>query len=170
MEAGAGFGAGGETSVLVSVFSAEVDGDVRFVLTAAAVRISDLTGGGAVSSAPASAFNKRETSEAVVSFLEFCPSPTVSDVVVESFLGRPLLRFGERGAFPSSLGDVGCGEGLAVLSCSGNLRLVFGGRPLFLFKGVTREFTLESAEDDVVSLPGAVSVFLDWFPPRPRPR
>lgn len=132
--------------------------------------VSDLWGGGSVGatgSVLASIFDKPDTSEVVVSFLEFCPSLTVSGVVVESLRGRPLLRFGERGGFPSSVGEMGCGEVAAtVLSVGG----VLGGRPLFLLIGVTREFTLDSVEAEVASLPGGVSVFLAWFPPRPRPR
>lgn len=118
----------------------------------------------------ASVFDIPDTPVVAFSFLEFCPSLTVSGMVVESLRGRPLLRFGERGGFPSSLGEVGCGEGVTVLSGSGNLGGVLGGRPLFLFKGVTREFTLESVEVEAVSLPGVMSVFLDWFPPLPLPR
>lgn len=98
----------------------------------------------------------------MVSFLELCPS--LSGKFEVSLRGRPLLRFGERGGFPSSFGEVGC-----VLSVSGNLGGVFGGRPLFLFTGATREFTLESVEVEVVSLPGITSVFFDWFPPLPLP-
>lgn len=123
-----------------------------------------------VGSVLASVFDIQDTQVVVVSFLEFCPSLTVSGVVVESLRGRPLLRFGERGGLPSSLGEVGCGEGVTVLSDSGNLGGVLGGRPLFLFKGVTREFTLDSVEVKVLSLPGGMSIFLDWFPPLPRPR
>lgn len=103
----------------------------------------------------------------VDSFLEFCSSLIVSGEVVESLRGRPLLRFGEFGGFPSSLCDVGCGEEATVLPASGNLGGVLGGRPLFLFKFPARELTLDSVE--VVSLPG-VSVFLDWFAPLPRLR
>lgn len=100
--------------------------------------------------------------------LEFCPAPTVSGAVIESLRGRPLLRFGERGGLPSSLGDVGCGGGDTVNSGSGTLGGVLGGRPLFLFIGAMTELTLGSVE--VLSLPGGVSVFLGWFPPLPLPR
>lgn len=111
-----------------------------------------------------------DISVVVVSFLKFCPSPTVSGTVVESLRGRPLLRFGERGGFPSSVGEVG-GEGIViVLSGSDNLGGVLGGRPLFLFKGVPTEFTPDSARDEVGSLPGSMSTFLGWFPPLPLPR
>lgn len=137
------------------------------MLTAAAIGVSDFWG--AAGSVLASGFDEPDTSVVVISFFELCPSPTVSGIVVESFRGRPLLRFGERGGFPSSPGEVGCGEGVTVLSDSGILGGVLGGRPLFLFSGVTREFTLDSAEVEVASFPGGVSVFLDWFPPRPRP-
>lgn len=88
---------------------------------------------------------------------------------MESLRGRPLLRLGDSGGCPSSIGDVGCGEVVVVLSSSGSLGGVLGGRPLFLFKGGTREFTLDSTEGEAVSLPGGVSVFLDWFAPRPLP-
>lgn len=138
------------------------------MLATAALGVSNFWG--AAGCVLASGFDKPDTSVAEVSVLEFCPSLMVSGMVVESLRGRPLLRFGERGGFPSSLGEPGCGEGVTVLSGSGNLEGVLGGRPLFLFKGVTREFTLDSVEVEVVSLPGGVSVFLDWFPPRPRPR
>lgn len=134
-------------------------------MTTAAIGVSDLCGDETVGSVLASVFDIQDTS---VSFVEFCPSLIGSGEVVESLRGRPLLRFGERGGFPSSLGEVGCGEVVTVLSGSCNLGGVLGGRPLFLFKGVQREFTLESVE--VVSLPGVTSVFLDWFPPLPRPR
>lgn len=127
-------------------------------------------GDGTVGSVLASVFDIPDTSVVVVSFLEFCPSQTASGVVVESFRGRPLLRFGERGGFPSSLGEVGCGEAVTVQSGSDNLGGVLGGRPLFLFKGIAKEFTLDSVEAEEASLPGGVSVFLGWFPPRPRPR
>lgn len=137
-------------------------------MTTAAIGVSDLFGDGGVGSVLASVFDRSDTPVGVFSFLEFCPSLTVSGVVVESLRGRPLLRFGERGGFPSSLGEVGSGEGATVLSGSGNLGGVFGGRPLFLFKGVTRE--LDSVAVEVASLPGGVSVFLDWFHPLPRPR
>lgn len=114
-----------------------------------------------VGSVLASVTAKPDTSVVVVvSFLEFCPSLTVSGMVVESLRGRPLFRFGERGGFPSH-GELGCGEGVTLLSSSGNLGTVLGGRPLFLFKGVTRELTLDSVEAEVASFPGGVSVFLD---------
>lgn len=137
------------------------------MLTTAAIRVSDFWG--AAGSVLASGLDKPDTSVVVVSFLEFCPSPTLSGMLVESLRGRPRLRFGDSGGFPSSLGVAGCG-GVTVLSGSGNLGGVLGGRPLFLFKGVTREFTLDSVEVEVASLPGVVSVFLHRFPPRPRPR
>lgn len=139
-------------------------------MTAAAMGVSNSRGGGTVGSVIVSVFNTPETPVVVVSFLEFCPSLTVSRKVVESLRGRPRLRFGERGGCPSSLGEVGCGEGVTVLSGSGNLGEVLGGRPLFLFKGVAREFTLDSVEVEVASLPGGMSVFLAWFPPLPLPR
>lgn len=139
-------------------------------MTTAAIGVSDLWGGETVGSVLASVLDIPDIPVVVVSFLELCPSLTVSGAVVESLRGRPLLRFGERGGFPSSLGEVGCEEGVTVLSDSGNLGGVLGGRPLFLFKGATTEFTLESVEVAVASLPGCTSVFLDWFPPLPRPR
>lgn len=132
--------------------------------------ISGLWGDGDVSSVPASVFDEPDASAAYVSFLEFCSSLTTSGVVVESFRGRPLLRFGESGGFPSSLGEVCCGDGVTVPSGSDTLRVDLGGRPLFLFKGVSREFPQDSAEVEVASLPSGVSVLLDWFPPRPLPR
>lgn len=138
------------------------------MLTTAAVRVSDFWG--AAGTVLASGLDKPDTAVVVVSFLKFCPSPTLSDVVVESLRGRPRLRFGDSGGFPSWLSLAGCGVGVPVLSGSGNLGGVLGGRPLFLFKGVTREFTLGSVEVDVGSLSGVASVFLHWFPPRPRPR
>lgn len=118
----------------------------------------------------ASVFDIPDMSAVMISFLEFCPSQTASGMVVESLRGRPRLRFGERGGFPSSFGEVGCGEAVAVLSGSDNLGGVLGGRPLFLFKGVAKEFTLDSVEVEEASLPGGVSVFLGWFPPLPLPR
>lgn len=118
----------------------------------------------------ASVFDIPDMSAVMISFLEFCPSQTASGMVVESLRGRPRLRFGERGGFPSSFGEVGCGEEVAVLSGSDNLGGVLGGRPLFLFKGVAKEFTLDSVEVEEASLPGGVSVFLGWFPPLPLPR
>lgn len=119
-----------------------------------------------------SVFDLPGTPVVVVALLELCPSPTVSGMIAESLRGRPLLRFGERGAFPSSFGVVGCAEGatVSVLSDSGNLGGVLGGRPLFLFKGATSEFTLGSVEVEVASLPGCMSVFLGWLPPLPLPR
>lgn len=117
----------------------------------------------------ASVFDIPGTPVLVVSFLHFCPSTIVSGKVEESLRGRPLLRFGERGGFPSSFGEVGCFEDATVLSASGNLG-VFGGRPLFLFKGVTIEFTLESVEVEMASLPGGMSAFLAWLLPLPLPR
>lgn len=132
--------------------------------------LSNFWGDGTDDPVIASVFDIPGTPVVVVSFLQFCPSLTVSGKVVESLRGRPLLRFGERGGFPSSVGEVGCFEEATVLSDSGNLEGVFGGRPLFLFKGVTREFTLESVEVEMASLPGGMSVFLDWLPPLPLPR
>lgn len=139
-------------------------------MTTAAIGVCDLWGGGTLGSVLASVFDIPDTPVMVVSFLEFCPSLIVSGKVVESLRGRPLLRFGERVGFPSSLGGVVCEEGVTVLSCSGNLGGVLGGRPLFLFKGIAREFALDSVEVEVVSLPGGMSVFLDWFAPLPLPR
>lgn len=136
----------------------------------ASMGVSDLWGDGTVGSVLASVFDIPGTPVVVVSFLEFCPSLTVSGMVVESLRGRPLLRFGESGGFPSSLGEVGCVEGATVLSDSGNLGGVLGGRPLFLFKGVTRELTLDSVEVEVASFPGGMSVFRDWLLPLPLPR
>lgn len=136
----------------------------------AVVGVSDLWGDRTVGSVLALVFDIPHTLVVVLSLLEFCPSLTVSRMVVDSLRGRPLLRFGERGGFPSSLGEVGCGEGVTVLSDSGNLGGVLGGRPLFLFKGTSREFTLDSAEVEVASLPGGTSIFLDWFTPLPLPR
>lgn len=101
---------------------------------------------------------------------EFCPSLTVSVVVVESLRGRPLLRLGDRVGFPSSLGKVGCNECVTVPSPSGSLGGVLGGRPLFLFNGVTSEFILDSVEAVVGSFPGTGSAFLDKFAPLPLPR
>lgn len=128
-------------------------------MTAAAAGVSDRTAGPVLGSV----FDAADTSE-------LCPSITVSSTVVESLRGRPLLRLGDRGGLPSSLGEVGCGEGVTVLSWSGSLGGVLGGRPLFLFKGGTSEFTLDSVEAEAGSLPGGVSVFLDWVAPLPRPR
>lgn len=125
---------------------------------------------GTVGSMLASVFDIPDTPGVVFSFLGFCPSLIVSGMFVESLRGRPLLRFGERGGFPSSFGEVGCWEGVTMLSDSGNLGGVLGGRPLFLFKGITREFTLDSVEVEVVSLPGVMSIFLGWFPPLPLPK
>lgn len=108
-----------------------------------------------------------DTSILVVSVLEVCSVLSVSGNDVESLRGRPLLRFGERGgfpSFPSSLGEVGCGEGLAVWSGSVILGGVLGGLPLLRFKGVVREFIFESVELEGVSLH---SVFLAWLPPLP---
>lgn len=135
----------------------------------AAMGVSDMWGVGTVGSVLASVFDIPDTPVMVVACLEFCPSLTGSGMVVESLRGRPRLRFGERGGFPCSFGEVGCVEGVTVLSCSGNLGGVLGGRPLFLFKGVTREFTLDSVEVEVGSLPGGTSVFLGWLPPLPLP-
>lgn len=134
----------------------------------AVVGVSDLRGDGTVGSVLASVFDI--PGAPVVSVLEICPSLIVSGMAMDSLRGRPLLRFGESGGFPSSFGKVGCGEGVTVCSESGNLGGVLGGRPLFLFKGVSREFTLDSVEAEVASLPGGMSVFLDWFPPLPLPR
>lgn len=135
----------------------------------AAMGVSDLWED--VGSVLASVFDIPDTAVVVVvSLLEICLSLTVSSTFVESLRGRPRLRFGESGGLPSSLSEVGCVEGVAVLSASGNLGGVLGGRPLFLFKGVTREFTLDSVEVAVASLPGGMSVFLDWIPPLPLPR
>lgn len=78
-------------------------------MTTAAIGVSDLWGDKTVDSVLASVFDITDTPAVVVSFLEFWPSLTVSGVVVESLRGRPLLRFGERGGFPSSTGKVGCG-------------------------------------------------------------
>lgn len=92
-------------------------------------------------------------------------------MVVESLRGRPLLRLGDSGGFPSSIAEMGCGHVVDALSSSGSLVGVLGGRPLFLFKGGMREFMLDSAaEVEAASLPGGMSVFLDWFTPRPLPR
>ncbi len=127
----------------------------------AAMGVSNLWGGGAVGSVLALVSDIPGRPVVVASFLEFCPSPIVSCVFEESLRGRPLLRLGERGGFPSSLGEMGCVEGVMVLSGSGNLGVILGGRPLFLFKGVAREIKLDSVEVEVVSLPGGMSGFLD---------
>lgn len=114
-----------------------------------------------VGSVLVSVFNKLESSVVVVvavSVLEFCPSQMLSGV--KSLQGRPLFRFGDREGFPSSVGDVGCGEGEGqgegeaadLLSGSVNLGGVLGGRPLFLLKGVTKEFKLDSEEEGSVFL------------------
>lgn len=132
----------------------------------AAMGLTNLRGDGGVSSVLTIVLDIPVRPVVVVS----CPSLIVSGMVVESLRGRPLLRFGERGGFPSSLGEMGCVEGVTGLLVSGNLGEVLGGRPLFLFKGVATEFKLGSVEVEVVSLPGAMSVFLDWFPPLPLPR
>lgn len=91
---------------------------------------------------PVSAFGK----------LELCASRTLSGVAVESLRGRPLFRFGDRGGFLSSV------EGEGVTLGSAKAVGFLGGRPLFLFKGVTRQLTLESVSD-----------FLVWGAPLPRP-
>lgn len=122
----------------------------------------------------AMAVSNESTASVLVSIFdtsEFCSSLIASAMVTQSLGGRPLLRLGDRGGFPSSLGEMGCGERVVVvvLSVSDILGGVLGGRPLFLFKGVPSAFTLDSAEAEVASLPGGVSVFLDWFPPLPLP-
>lgn len=127
----------------------------------AALGVSDLGADGAVGSVSASVSDIPDKEAVVASFLQFCPSLIVSGRFVESLRGRPLLRLGERGGFPSSLGEVGSVEGVTVFSGSGSLGEVLGGRPLFLFKGVVREFKLDSVEVGVASLPGVMSVFLD---------
>lgn len=132
-----------------------------------AITSSDLGGGATAGSLLTSAFVLPAVE---VAFFEFCPSLTVSGrVVVESLRGRPLLRLGESGGFPSSFGEVGCVGVATAPPDSGNLGGVFGGRPLFLFGGVTRELTPDSAEVEAGSLPGVGSVFLDWLPPLPLP-
>lgn len=129
-----------------------------------AAGVSGLWGGGTAGPVRASAF----VIPGAPTF--FCPSLTVSGTFAESLRGRPLLRLGESGGFLSSLGEVGCAGVATALPDSGNLGGVFGGRPLFLFRGVTRELTLDSAEVKAASLPGVGSVFLDWLPPLPLPR
>lgn len=123
---------------------------------------------GTVSSLLTSGFDVLGTPVVGVSCLEFCPSLMVSGIFAESFRGRPLLRFGESGGFPSSLGEVGWEGGVTVVSDSGNLGGVLGGRPLFLFTG-TRELALDSEVVEMASLPRPVSVLRDWFAPLPLP-
>lgn len=158
VESGFVCAAGAETSVLVSVSSAMVDSESRLVLKTAA-GVSDAS----AASVLMSVFDAADTSE-------ICSSPTASAAVMKSLGGRPLLRLGDRGGFPSSVGEVGCGEGVVVvLSVSDILGGVLGGRPLFLFNGVPSEFMLDSAEAEAASLLGGVSLFLDWLPPLPLP-
>lgn len=142
----------------MSISSALVDGEVVFVLALTGVGVSDNT-----ESELSSSFDTADAPG-------FCPSPAGSDAVTESLRGRPLFRFGDRGGFSSSRGKLAIGIGLTVLSDSNNLGEVLGGRPLFLFNGAAKEFKLDSVAPDVASFPGIESVFLDWFPPRPRPR
>lgn len=146
--------------VLVSLSSALVDW-AWFVVVAAALGLSDSCRDGSAGTV----FDKSDTPGVKVSFVRVCPSPALTGMVGDCLGGRPLLRFGERGAFPSSLGEVGCEEGVTGSSDSDDLGGVLGGRPLFLFREVAGQ--LESIEE---SFPGCVSVFLDWFPPLPLPR
>lgn len=73
----------------------------------AAVGVSALGGGDG--SELGSGFDMPDTPVTAVSSLALCPSFIVSSMAVdvESFRGRPLLRFGERVGFCSSLGEVG---------------------------------------------------------------
>lgn len=149
------FAAGAEASVLVSVSSASVDSESRLVLKTAA-EVSDVS----AASVLISVFDAADTSE-------ICSSPTASAAVTKSLAGRRLLRLGDRGGIPSSVGEVGCGEGVVVvvvvLSVSHILGGVLGGRPLLLLSGVPSEFMLDSAEAE------AASLLLDWLPPLPLP-
>lgn len=86
----------------------------------AALGLSSLWADGTVGSVLASVFDIPDRQAVVASFLQFCPSLIVSGVFVESLRGRPLLRLGERGGFPSSLGEVGCVEGVCVIVFSGS--------------------------------------------------
>lgn len=98
----AGFGAEAETSVLQSVPSALVDWEFLLVVMIASGCVAD----GTVSSLLTSGFDVLGTPVVGVSCL-LMVSLMVSGIFAGSFRGRPLLRFGESGGFPSSLGEVG---------------------------------------------------------------
>lgn len=77
------------------------------MLTEASIGFSDLTG--SVCSVLALFFGfGTETIVLFCTVLRACAK--------ESLLGRPLLRFGERGGLLTSLVEVGCGDGVPVFS------------------------------------------------------
>lgn len=111
---------------------------------------------GASGSVSAAAVSDREPAWLVVlavGVFEFFPAPTAFVTVVEFLRGRPLLRFGEKGGLPSSLGKLGWGGDRCSGWGSTTLRGVLGGRPLFRFNGGVELATLVP-EDALPSFPG----------------